>query len=234
MGSNGVICRPSGGWNGKTFYPLIPPRSSRPSTKGSDYEAPLPLHSESNIPDNSISLLNGSYDEEAAAREFQAAVMQFRSADSNQLDATAGSQTPPENKIKAVTALFSGSGPNPNVELEKKAILRELHGDINVNSYPESPTNEKVTEEELEIEEERELFRQMLGIETKTPTQSVAAIDNSTDETFLVPNEWRDQKSQPISFKKLNIAMKDGIDGTRDMWLPHTNLQFDQGMTELI
>ena len=88
--SSGVILRPSGGWLKVTFFPLVPPRSSRPSTaQNLRSKTPLeptppktPRESREEFPreTQSDSLLNGNYDETQAANEFKAAVRQFRNA----------------------------------------------------------------------------------------------------------------------------------------------------------
>ena len=85
---SGMILRPSGGWKG-TFFPLVPPRSSRPSTADNNnsninteqlnlrtqlqaaeekrnYLSPRPP----SVP-RGVNLLDGSFDEERNAAEFK-------------------------------------------------------------------------------------------------------------------------------------------------------------------
>ena len=88
---SGMILRPSGGWKG-TFFPLVPPRSSRPSTadnnnnsnnninatqlnprmqlqaaeEKTNYLSPRPP----SVP-KGVNLLDGSFDEERNAAEFK-------------------------------------------------------------------------------------------------------------------------------------------------------------------
>lgn len=119
LGENGALARPSGGWTNKTFYPLHPPRSSRPSTARSSRDSRPTTPSAQDVQSerleqNNGSLLYGTYDEAAAAAEFQAAVQQFRNgSQENQVHSETGSlavdqqnQISEADKLKEVTNLF--------------------------------------------------------------------------------------------------------------------------------
>jgi len=119
LGENGVLARPSGGWTNKTFYPLHPPRSSRPSTARSSRDSRPMTPSTHEIRSdplegNNGSLLHGTYDEAAAAADFQAAVQQFRNGgQENHIHSATGSsavdqenQISEADKLKEVTNLF--------------------------------------------------------------------------------------------------------------------------------
>ena len=119
LGENGVLARPSGGWTNKTFYPLHPPRSSRPSTARSSRDSRPMTPSTHEIRSdpmegNNGSLLHGTYDEAAAAADFQAAVQQFRNGgqENHTHSGTGSSAVDQENqiseadKLKEVTNLF--------------------------------------------------------------------------------------------------------------------------------
>ena len=72
---NGLIPRPSGGWRNIKFFPLVPPRSSRPGT-ASSYRENLkssysPRSSMNSTPSAGGALLRGTYDENKAAEEFK-------------------------------------------------------------------------------------------------------------------------------------------------------------------
>lgn len=228
--SSGIIIRPATGWGIQTYFPLIPPRSSRPTTPRSvsvmstarDFSL-KPLsprvdpsgYTPRNVESMPANLMYGSYDEAAAAREFQQAVANFRetsgSSSSRSMSQTQGTTTEPppheiplSNKLSQVEQMFQGKS---NISAFERAYLDQARtASRMIASQYESNENDafdeyEPTEEDLELEEERNEFRAMLigSISQDEPT-----VEASTRQ--LTP-----PSGQPIDLGP--------------MWMPTPNIQ---------
>lgn len=173
---SGLILRPSGGWSGVTFYPLVPPRSSRPPTarldspRSSIMMTPTPPLTPKVIDQSSLGggdLLNGApYDEARAAAEFKMAVQHFRQqpkplpTTTSEVTITDENDTELDDKLTKIGEMFEA---RTNLSVMDRILLEKSRSEgESVTPGQMDETNEEPTEEELEMEEERQQLREML------------------------------------------------------------------------
>jgi len=250
LGENGVLARPSGGWTNKTFYPLHPPRSSRPSTARSSRDS-RPMTPSTNelrsepMDQKTGSLLHGTYDEVAAAADFQAAIQQFRNGgQENHIHSGTGSsavdqenQISDADKLKEVTNLFSKKTDLSQIKIEKERLKKFLESNqVEVQSN-EATLSYQMTEEELDIEEERENLRKMFISSSahhadhesscQDKIDQNVALKTSNEDSWTVPTDWSNAKPETVlSARHLSTdeVQKDSV--ISEMWMPTTQLQF--------
>ncbi|CBY14842.1 unnamed protein product [Oikopleura dioica] len=289
---NGKVIRPASGWKSCTYYPLIPPRSSRPGTARSDalnsgqtslsnsqefalkplspsLSGPTgftPRNVES-LPVVQIgqrnSLLDGSYDEHAAALEFQQAVAEFRQdrrvtpriharAEEQHQKPTNSSGTgaempvlpheiPMETKLIQLEKMFEQT---TNITAFERVYLEQARsasrmiaashefGDNNDASSGDEDAIFK-TEEDYELEEERNEFRDMLldsisshSVNVENHNQTVKKQEAPLEVTI----ERERTPSPPVQSSSATVAKPELTALKVDyepMWLPTPGVNFD-------
>jgi len=241
---DGFILRPSGGWTGVTFYPLVPPRSSRPSTADTTNAARRPLDASPATPQMYPSsphhivsphqmmtptppktprggaLLSGAYDEDKAAQEFKAAVMEFRSGqtqsnptkESRVSEVTNTDETESqrlEERLNKIGQMFENRS---NLTAMERILLQRKNENNEEALEADEHNDTEPTEEELEIEEERNRFREMLiGGDEVTP-----------EDHWAVPPQWTE--SMAAGFQHQNVQQPTGVslsmESAEPMWFP--------------
>jgi len=217
---NDIITRPRGGWTEKVFYPLEPPR--RPdSARSSLAERTTPRSPMA----QSDSLLAGTYDEEKESLAFQAAVMQFRAAappyrEMNVQVNQAELRQAESGKLDEAVELFGDSSQLESIQQAKAALRAELESVGAVEPKSKNSNTATMTQEELDMEAERDEMRMMLFGIAKTEEQP----------EFAVPVAWTNQNATTTaktSGDRVVGSLAEEKVASVDMWLPTPQLTFE-------
>ncbi|CAG5110154.1 Oidioi.mRNA.OKI2018_I69.chr2.g4585.t1.cds [Oikopleura dioica] len=304
--STGRVIRPASGWKQCTYYPLIPPRSSRPGTARSQVpqsqsgQTSLSTSAEFSLkplspsfsgptgftPRNveslpvvpigqETSLLHGTYDEEAAAREFQQAVAEFRGdrrvtprADYHKPTFSARSsksgevgtgeempalphEVPIEKKLDELEKMFEQKTNITAVEriyLEQARSASRMIAASQEFGEEEAPENNDddddddrfKTEEDYELEEDRNELREMLldsisshSLNVEKPKEHPVLIEEKgaaaplevVIEKQLTPRPPSAPKPSQNRRKPSPRALK--VSDYEPMWMPTPGVNFD-------
>jgi hypothetical protein len=296
---SGKVIRPASGWKNCTYFPLIPPRSSRPGTARSEaaYSGKTSLSNSQEFalkplspslsgptgftPRNveslpvvpigqQTSLLDGSYDEAAAALEFQQAVAEFRgdrrvtprNNPINPGEAAAGQKSsgtgaempvlpheiPMETKLSELEKMFEQK---TNITAVERLYLEQARSasrmiaashELDDGAFSGDEDEDEIfkTEEDYELEEERNEFRDMLldsisshsinvekpksNLPKKHEKEPAAAPLEVTVEKQLTPRPPSVPRAAPSVYKSELTTLKVDYE---PMWLPTPGVNFD-------
>ena len=137
--------------------------------------------------------------------------------------------------------MFSKKTDLSQIQIEKEKLKKFLESNQVEEQSNEATLSYKMTEEELDLEEERENLRKMLISSANNANDESSSQDNTVqdvgndlstnDDTWTVPTDWSNSKPETVkSVRHLSteLVTEDVQKNSEisEMWLPTTQLHF--------
>ena len=134
--------------------------------------------------------------------------------------------------------MFSKKTDLSQIQLEKEKLKKFLESNQVEEQSNEPTLSYKMTEEELDLEEERENLRKMLISSANNANDESSSQDNTVqdvgnglstnDDTWTVPTDWSNSKPETVRHLSTELVTEDVQKNSEisEMWLPTTQLHF--------